>query len=466
MISHSSGTRAASGGARGALQDALRVVGGWLEYQRAFRRIPGLSVGLVHGDEMIFSAAFGYAEEAARRKATIQTCYRIASISKVFTATAVMQLAERGLVRLDEHVDRYVPWFRSRRGPSLAPITVRQLLSHTAGVERDGAGHWHNDRFPTLQQIKSRVRDGIAIFAPLERWKYSNLGYVILGQVVAEAAGRPYEDYVRTEIIEPLRLSHTGFALGPKVIRALAVGYGRDLSGRPRQAFGHPDANGLRAAAGLVSNVVDLCAFMSAQLPGSGRLLTDLSKREMQRPQWLRNGDDRYGLGFNIWTVDGKPIVGHGGGFQGFKTAIGMDVERRIGVAVLTNAIDGPAEPLMVGIFQTINDCLRPPDRPARSMATRASLRKYEGRYVGRWWDLEVVAVGGRLLAYDASGDRPLREASVLQRRTRERFRIVDGPGGGHVGEAVTFRWHPRRGPVGLWWGPNPMRRVRRPPGS
>ena len=88
------------------LQDALRVVGGWLEYQRTFRRIPGLSVGLVHGDEIIFRAAFGYAEEAARRKATDQTCYRIASISKVFTATAVMQLVERGLVRLDEHVDR------------------------------------------------------------------------------------------------------------------------------------------------------------------------------------------------------------------------------------------------------------------------------------------------------------------------------------------------------------------------
>jgi beta-lactamase family protein len=196
----------------------------------------------------------------------------------------------RGLVRLDEHVDRYVPWFKSRRGSSLAPITVRQLLSHTAGVERDGADHWQNDRFPTLRQIKSRVRDGIAIFAPLERWKYSNL---------------------------------------------------------------------------------------------------------------------------------------------------------------LTNAIDGPAEPLMIGVFQTINDCLKP---PARSIATRASLRKYEGRYVGRWWDLEIIAMG----------DRPLREASVLERRSRERFQIIAGPGGGHVGEAVTFRWRTGRGPVGLWWGPHPMRRERR----
>ena len=437
------------------------MVGRWLEYQRTIRRIPGLSVGLVHRDEMVFSAAFGYAKEAPRRKATIQTCYRIASISKVFTATAVMQLVERGLVHLDERVDRYVPWFKSRQGDSLAPITVRQLLSHTAGVERDGAAHWQNDRVPTLRQIKSRVRGGIAIFAPLERWKYSNLGYVILGQVVAGAAGRPYEDCVRTGIIEPLRLSNTGFALAPEVIRALAVGYGRDLPGRPRQTFGHPDANGMRAAAGLGSNVVDLCAFMSAQFPGSGRLLSDLSKREMQRPQWMRNEDDRYGLGFHIWIVDGRPIVGHGGGFQGFKTAIGMDVERRIGVAVLTNAIDAPAQPLMIGVFQTIYDYLKPSEVSPRSIRTRAGLRKYEGRYTGRWWELEIVAVGDRLLAYDASSDRPLREPNVLERRGRERFQIAAGPGVGYVGETVTFRSRAGGGPVGLWWGPNPMRRAR-----
>ncbi|HET9000499.1 MAG TPA: serine hydrolase domain-containing protein [bacterium] len=442
------------------LQDALRVVAAWLDYKRTYHRIPALSVGVVHGNDMVFRAAYGYADEAARRKPTDRTCYRVASISKTFTATAVMQLVERGLVRLDERADYYVPWFKSRRGGSLDAITVRHLLSHGAGVERDGSDHWTTDRFPTLEQLKARVRDGVAVFPPLERWKYSNLGYAVLGQVVAAAGGRSYEDCVRAGILEPLGLTHSGFDLTPKIIQSLALGYGREGPGRGRAPFTHPDTNVWRAAAGMVSNVVDLCAFMSAQFPGSGRLLSDLSKREMRRPQWQRAGEG-YGLGYHIWTVDCTPIVGHGGGFQGFKTAIGMDTERKIGVAVLTNAIDGPAQPLMIGIFQTIYDCLGRVDSRASSSATSAALLRYEGRYTNRWGELEIVRVGNRLVGFEPRSDRPLRDVDELERRGPGRFRIVAGAGIGSIGEAVTFQLDARGVPRRLRWGPTPMRRVK-----
>jgi len=425
-------------------------------------RIPGLSAAVVHGNHVVFERAYGHAVEGGRRRVTGTTCYRIASISKVFTATAVMQLVERGAVRLDERAQHYLPWFRARRDASLDPITVRQLLSHTAGVERDGTDHWASDRFPTLEDLKARASDGMAVFAPLECWKYSNLGYAVLGQAVAAASRQPYEDYVRSAIIEPLQLTHTGFALTRNVLASLAVGYGRDRAGRGRQPVPNPDTKALRAAAGLVSNAGDLCAFMSAQLPGSGRLLSDLSKREMQRPYSSRNDDGQYGLGYNIWSVDGRAVVGHGGGFQGFKTAIGMDTERRIGVTILTNAIDGPAQPLLIGVFKTIQDCLARATRPAPSSGTLAALRRYEGRYTGRWWDLELVTVGGRLVGYDPSGDRPLQSANELEARGPGRFQIVSGPGAGHVGETVTFEHDARGLPRSLRWGPNPMRRVKR----
>jgi D-alanyl-D-alanine carboxypeptidase len=371
-----------------------------------------------------------------------------------------MQMVERGLVRLDERVAHYVPWFKARRDGSLLAITVRHLLSHGAGVERDGSDHWTTDRFPTLEHLKARVRDGVAVFPPLERWKYSNLGYAVLGQVVAAAGGRSYEDCVRAGILEPLGLTHSGFDLTPKIIRRLALGYGRGDPGRGRAAFTHPDTNILRAAAGVVSNIVDLCTYMSAQFPGSGRLLSDLSKREMGRPQWLRAGEG-YGLGYHIWTVDGTPIVGHGGGFQGFRTAIGMDTERKIGVAVLTNAIDGPAQPLMIGIFQTIYDCLGRVDAHASSSGTRAALLRYEGRYTNRWGEVEIVSVGNRLVGFDPRRDRPLHDADELERRGPGRFRIVAGPGVGSIGEAVTFQLDARGVPRRLRWGPTPMRRVK-----
>ncbi|HEV2281186.1 MAG TPA: serine hydrolase [bacterium] len=431
-----------------------------MAYQRAKQRIPALSIGVVHGDAVVFSRGYGYADETARRRATDATGYRIASISKVFTATAVMQLVERNAVRLDERVERYVPWIRARSGTA-GSITVRQLLSHTAGVERDGTPHWVTDRFPTLEQLKARAANGIAVLPPLERWKYSNVGYALLGQVVAAASGQPYEEYVRANITAPLRLRHTGFAITPGVVKTLAVGYGRDRPGGPREIFGNPDTNAFRPAAGLVSTAADLCAFMSAQFPGSGRLLNDLSKREMQRPQWLRADDGHYGLGFAIWPLDRGSVVGHGGGFQGFSTAIGMDTARRIGVAVLTNVIEPQAKPLLLGVFETMYECLTRMERRPGRPSGRAALRRYAGRYAARWLELDLAVIGDRLVACHPDSDRPLRDASELEPRGPGRFEIVAGPGTGNVGEAVVFQVD-RAGVVrGLRWGPSPMRRVR-----
>jgi hypothetical protein len=241
----------------------------------------------------------------------------------------------------------------------------------------------------------------------------------------------------------------------------MAVGHGRDRPGRARETFPHPDTHSFRPAAGLVSTAPDLCAFMSAQFPGSGRLLSDLSKREMQRPHWMRADDGYYGLGYGIWPLDGTTIVGHGGGFQGFSTAIGMDTDRRIGVTVLTNVIEAQARPLLLGVFQAVYDCLKRAERRPGRPSARAALRRYAGRYTARWLDLDVVVVGGRLLAYRPDGDRPLRDASELEPRGPGRFEIVAGPGAGNVGEAVVFGVD-RTGAVrGLRWGASPMRRVR-----
>ncbi len=451
--------RSASRRSAGWLADAVGIIDGWLAYQRVRRRIPAISLGIVHGDESVLTRGYGHADEAARRRATETTGYRIASISKTFTATAVMQLVERGAVRLDERVERYVPWVRSGNG-SVHPFTVRQLLSHTAGVERDGGPHWVTDRFPTLEQLKARARERLGVLPPLERWKYSNVGYALLGEVVAAASGQAYDEYVRANILAPLGMRRTGFAITPAVEKTLATGYGRDLPGRRRETFAHPDANAFRAAAGLVSTAEDLCTYMSAHFPGSGRLLTDLSKREMQQPQGLPADDGHYGLGFAIWPLDGAWIVGHGGGFQGFSTAIGMDVGRRIGVTVLTNVIEPQGKPLLLGVFHTIHQCLKWIERRPGRPSPRAALRRYAGRYTARWLDLDVAVVGDRLVAFGLGNERPLSEASELEAVGPNRFRIVAGPGGGNVGEFVTFETT-RAGAVrGLTWAASPMRRV------
>ncbi len=445
---------------RRALEHAVKVIDPWIEYKRSLARVPAVSAGIVYRDEIIFSKGYGYADLAKRTPATDITCYRIASISKTFTAIAVMQLVDRGLLQLDDKVQKFLPWFRSKKDPGLAKITLRHLLTHMAGIERDGnTSHWETGRFPTIAHIRDHVSEGIVIFRPLETFKYSNLGYTILGQVIAAVSGQPYARYVEEQIIRRLGLTHTSPTLNAAVRKRLAVGYGRDLPPRLRPALPHSETHAMDSATGLTSNVVDLCRYMRAQSLGNPDLISDDGKREMQRIHWLNKKADRhYGLGYDIWKVDQTVIVGHGGGFPGFMTRIGMDPESKIGVAVLTNALDDLAGILIAGIFSTIAYFAKNASRfqPSRKRSRR--LARYEGRFSSRWSDADVVRIGTRLVAFGPMSDKPMEEGSILAHVGGHEFKIDTGSEFGYLGEKVTFQFDRNRRLTGLSWGPNPMK--------
>lgn len=448
---------------RRSVERAVRVIDPWVEHRRALARVPGVSVGIVCGDEIVFRKGYGYADIARRIPAKDTTCYRIASISKTFTATAVMQFVEAGTCRLDDPVQTYVPWFRSQRDPKLARITLRHLLTHTAGIERDGnTAHWINDRFPTVAELREHVAEGVTIYRPYETFKYSNLGYAILGEVISAISGQAYEDHLMARIIRPLGLRHTFPGLAAPIRKVLAVGYGRDMPPGPRRPLPQADTRAMTAAAGLTSNAVDLCRYMSAQFLGNRTLLSDESKREMQRVHWLNaKAESHYGIGFAIGKVGDRQVVGHDGGFSGFITRLGMDVQSRVGVVVLTNALDGLAAILMNGIFHTIHHIAGHDVQFRPSGRRPIDFARYEGRFRSRWNDLIVAGVGRRLLAFSPQDDRPLENCVALESLEGGRFRIGSGSEFGYLGEQVVFRFG-RRGRVsGLSWGPNPMEVMR-----
>jgi hypothetical protein len=181
----------------------------------------------------------------------------------------------------------------------------------------------------------------------------------------------------------------------------------------------------------------------------------------MQRVHWMnRRVDHHYGIGFDLWKVDGATIVGHGGGFPGFITRIAMDPDRKIGVAVLSNAIDPLSGILANGVLATIYAFLRP-GGPARSSRRRpARLSRYEGRFSSRWSDTEIVDAGGRLVAFAPALDRPMDEAAVLQHVRGHEFKIAGGSEFGYLGEKAVFRFGRRGRLIGLCWGPNYERAV------
>lgn len=446
-----------------AVEYAVRVIDRWVEYRRFFARVPAVSVGIVHDRWIVFTKGYGYAHLAKRIPATDITCYRIASISKTITATAVMQLVERGTVQLDDKVQKFLPWFRSKKDPGLARITLRHLLTHMAGIERDGnTAHWENDQFPTLAQIQEHVRDGVAVYRPLETFKYSNLGYAIVGQVIGTVSGQPYERYVENEIIRKLGLTHTGPTLNAAKRRRLAVGYGRDIPPNGRAALAHAETNAMGPATGFISNARDLCTFMSAHFLGNPILLSDESKREMQRIHWLnKKTEHHYGVGHDIWKADQSLIVGHGGGFPGFITRIGWDPERKIGVTVLTNALDDLAGTLLNGIFSTIYYFAEHNAKFRTSGKRGPDLARYEGRFSSRWSDAEVVSVGSQLVAFVLKSDKPMADGVILERVGGHVFRISSGDEFGYLGERAAFQFDRRGRLTGLLWGPIPMRVTR-----
>jgi CubicO group peptidase (beta-lactamase class C family) len=290
---------------------------------------------------------------------TEQHLFRIASHSKTFTATAALQLVERGLLRLDDTAGQHVP---ELAGTPVAELTVRDLLSHAGGVVRDsGDGDFWQLRgeFPDREQLLAILRDSAAAVLPSnDRFKYSNIGYGLLGLILEAAGGAPYAELVRTGIVEKLGLSDLGPELDPGRLDEYAAGYSALSYAGHRVPIDHVDTRALAAATGFYATARDLVSYFAAHLPGDERLLTDASKRVMQHPLWTIGAKDdgpRYALGLQVTKVGERDVFGHGGGYPGHITRSLVDPERRIVVSVLTNAIDGPAQQLAETLLKLLD---------------------------------------------------------------------------------------------------------------
>ena len=199
-------------------------------------RLPGAAVGIVHGDELVWSAGLGFADVAARRPPGRQTLYRIASITKTITGTAIMQLRDEGRLHLDDPAVAHIPELRAADtsfGP-IEAVTIRRMLSHESGLTSEPPGtDWRAPRYEGLvERNLERIAEIGTKIAPSLQPKYSNLAYQLLGEIVARTSGTPYVDYVRAAILEPLGMRGSAFEPLPhSLLPRCATGYaGRFMS--------------------------------------------------------------------------------------------------------------------------------------------------------------------------------------------------------------------------------------------
>ncbi|HEU0195475.1 MAG TPA: serine hydrolase domain-containing protein [Gaiellales bacterium] len=325
---------------------------------RAFvreHRLPGVAAAVVHGDDLMWASGEGYADVAGSRRPDTRTLYRVASVTKTFTGTAIVQLRDAGRLHLDDPAVSYIPELASAGSP-FAPIetlTIRRMLSHESGLMGDPPGtDWSYRTYPAdVAEILGRVDEaGLRIPVNVQQ-KYSNLAYELLGEIVARVSGQPYPEYLRERILQPLALDSTAFEpLSEKLAARCAVGYApRAFSDELLPA--RPLKSNLFAAGGLWSCVEDLARWISFQLRETdgddGKVLSRASLHEMQRPRYL--GDEgwteAWGVAWYATRREDVTWVMHSGGLFGFASNVCFDPAERVGAIALVNG-HGPADAL------------------------------------------------------------------------------------------------------------------------
>ena len=310
-----------------------------------------LTIGLVTDTGLVWTRSYGIADARLNKPATAATVYRIGSVTKQFTALMLLQLVRAGTVRLSDPVDRYLPAIDSVRGrrPHAPAITLVELATMRSGLAqepeslatylRGGVGEWE-------RVLAAALRHTSFDSDPGSQWEYSNIGYAALGAALAAAAGRPYVDYVRDEILRPLGMSHTTFELDAAARANLAEGHSFEHGGddtatpaREHLGRGYKVPNG-----GLYSTVGDLARFLVLEMGGGpervlprGDLARNFASLAFATPD-LTQG---YGLGFHVMRRGSLIAFGHPGSVAGYLATVYFDPGTHTGVVVL-RSVDDP----------------------------------------------------------------------------------------------------------------------------
>lgn len=386
----------------------LRLFEIWVDEQMTYHHQPGISIGVVHDDDLVWAKGFGLRDVERRMPATPQTVYRIASITKTFTATAIMQLRDAGRLQLDDPVRAHLRWFEyQNRFPDAPVVTIRHLLTHTSGLPRESDyPYWTDRQFPTRREMIETLRTQESVFEPETRFKYSNLGLALAGEVVAAVSGEPYDEYVRRNILEPLGMRSTSVRTDAIDRANLATGYGILAADGTQPLAPETDSKGLTPAANMASTVEDLARFVSAQFrddPSEGsRILRGSTLREMHRAHWLEpDWSSGRGLGFGVWRQGERTLVGHAGWVAGYRTQIAFDPVAEIGVIVLTNSDQRGPSAYVSEAFDLVVPALEEALAEEPRVASVAEPELYVGTYHDPdGWLTDILLWDGGLVMY------------------------------------------------------------------
>jgi len=316
-----------------ALDARLERVNEYLADERSGRRIPGMSAAVVKGDEVVWSRAYGLADVENEVRATPETVYRIASVSKMITAIAVLQLVQSGRLSLNAPLRDYVPELPDK-GDS---ITVRHVLAHLSGIRhyRSTDEYLSTKRYRLLVDTLEFFKDDPLVAKPGERFVFSTWGYNLLGLVIERVGGMTFGDYVDKHVFEPLHMKSSDLDDPWAIVPHRARGYRLEKDGSLRNSS-YVDLTVRLPGDGMISTAEDLARFAAAFMgdtvldPSIVQVMTTEHKTSSGEPTG-------YGLGCFVRELDGLKIVGHAGSTPQASAFLLMIPSEKLAVVILAN---------------------------------------------------------------------------------------------------------------------------------
>jgi len=289
------------------------------------------SVLVARGQKLVLDKGYGFANLEWEIPNSPTTKYRLGSVTKQFTAASILLLEERGKLKVDDPVKKYMPDATA----AWDKVTIYNLLTHTSGIPSFTGfpDYGSTEAIPTTpEKLVARFRDKPLEFQPGEKWNYSNSGYVLLGYLIEKISGQPYSQFVRENIFALLGMKDSGYDSNSAIISHRASGYSPGADGPVNAGFIHMSIP--FSAGGLYSTTEDLLRWEQGLF--GGKLLSPASLQKMTTPF-----KHDYAFGLDVRTVNGRKVIEHGGGIEGFNTELAYYPEDKLTVIVLGNLNGG-----------------------------------------------------------------------------------------------------------------------------
>lgn len=392
-------------------QQTIEMLDSLIQRELNDKELPGITIAIVDDQQIVWQKGFGFSNPTTKTPITAETVFRVGSVSKLFTDIAVMRLVEQGKLDLDAPITKYLPDFKPRNSFN-KPITLRQLMSHRAGLVREPpVGSYFDSENSSLADSVKSLNQTALVYAPESRTKYSNAGIATVGYVLERTQKQPFADYLKQKLLEPLGMKQSDFQPSPSVNQNLSKAEMWTVFGKTFEA---PTFQlGIAPAGSMFTTTGDLSRFASAIFSADDSSKSAIKKSTLEKMWKLQyaqpNQKQGFGLGFYVSDSAGHRKVDHGGAIYGFSTQFSVLPDAKLGVVVVSTKdfSNGVTDRIADIALQSMlaereNKAIPTPEITAPIPADL--MQKIAGRFTNGTRTIELIKKGANLFAMDVAG--------------------------------------------------------------